>query len=59
MAKWAVCSESARDTTNLIVTGPTRHEPCAGTWAVASARSAGPAWHDYFFILQKIILSAF
>jgi hypothetical protein len=26
-----------------------------GAWAVASARSAGPARHDYFFILQKII----
>jgi hypothetical protein len=28
--------------------------PC-GAWAVASVRSAGPARHDYFFILQKII----
>jgi hypothetical protein len=26
-----------------------------GAWAVASARSAGSARHDYFFILQKII----
>jgi hypothetical protein len=26
--------------------------PC-GAWAVASARSARPARHDYFFILQK------
>jgi hypothetical protein len=26
-----------------------------GAWAVASARSAGPARHDYFSILQKII----
>jgi hypothetical protein len=24
--------------------------PC-GAWAVASARSAGPARHDYFFLL--------
>jgi hypothetical protein len=29
--------------------------PC-GAWAVASARSAGPALHDYFFILQKKII---
>jgi hypothetical protein len=26
-----------------------------GVWVIASARSVGPARHDYFFILQKII----
>jgi hypothetical protein len=37
MAKWVVCSEPARDTTHLIVIGPTRHESvrCLG-------RSLGP-----------------
>ena len=25
-----------------------------GAWAVALSRSTGPAWHDYFFTLQRI-----
>jgi hypothetical protein len=41
------------DPFNSVWANPAR-APC-GAWVVASARSAGPARHDYFFILQKII----
>jgi hypothetical protein len=49
MAKWVMSSESIRGTTHLTVHEPTRHEPRAGTWDVASTRSAGPALAQLFF----------
>jgi hypothetical protein len=39
------------DPLNSVWANPAR-APC-GAWAVASARSAGPARHNHFFILQK------
>jgi hypothetical protein len=39
------------DPFNSVWANPVR-APCSA-WAIASARSAGPARHDYFCILQK------
>jgi hypothetical protein len=44
--------ELTRDTTHLIVSANLAREPY-GAWAVASACSADPTQHDYFFYFTK------
>jgi hypothetical protein len=37
---------------------PTRAH-CRGAWAVALARSVGPARHDYIFLFKKIVYTCY
>jgi hypothetical protein len=53
MAKWAVLNGPARSTARLIVSGRAR-QPCRA-WAAVSARSAGPARHDFFYFIKHSV----